>query len=117
MKIAASLVLLSASLSATGSVPQRLPVADQPGYQEPAQRWKSVDEPAAREACRDRIEQARAASGKPRLDRTPAGEEGPLLLYAVDHRVDGCGVLVPVNDPADIRQSPPPSAPELRPAR
>ena len=117
MKIVASIVLLSASLSAAGSAPERVPLAGQPAYEDPARAWSSIEEPAARQRCRDRIEQARASAGKPSLERETADPEKPLLMYAVDHRVDGCGVLVPVSDPSDLRSPPPAGKPRVRPAR
>ena len=117
MKIVASIVLLSASLSAAGFAPERMPLAGQPSYEEPARAWSSIEEPAARQRCRDRIEQARAASGKPKLERDATHPDEPLMMYAVDRRVDGCGVLVPVADPSDIRQAPAPRTPQIIPAK
>ena len=90
---------------------------DQPAYEAPAKPWSSVEEAERQRRCRDRIEQVRAEAGKPNLEREAASPDEPLLMYAVDHRVDGCGVLVPVADRADIRQSPEPGAPRIVPAR
>jgi hypothetical protein len=89
---------------------------DQPGFEAPAAPWTSVEQAERDRRCRDRIEQARSEAGRPKLEREPASPDKPLLIYAVDHRVDGCGVLVPVGDPADIRQSPPPGPPAVIPA-
>ncbi len=93
------------------------PVTSLPTYQAPAAPWASVDHAQELKACRDRIEQVRAASGKPELDRSPADPDKPLLIYAVDTRIDDCGVIIPVADPSDIRESPPPGRPQLVPAR
>lgn len=87
-----------------------------PSYEEPARPWPSVDAAEADRRCRDRIEQVRAQAGKPKLERGPADPGEPLLMYAVDHRIDGCGVLVPVADPADVRTSPEPGPARLIPA-
>jgi hypothetical protein len=65
----------------------------------------------SRAVCRDRIEQVRAASGLPRLDRGNASpDEQPLLIAAVDKRIGGCAVMVLRNNTSDIR--PIPAAPE-----
>lgn len=90
---------------------------DQPGYEAPAKPWSNVEQAELERRCRHRIEQARTDAGKPKLEGEPADAEKPLLIYAVDHRMDGCGVLVPVNDPADVRSPPPPSKPRVQPAR
>lgn len=112
MKLIAAVMLTSGVAGA--SPPAGL---DQPAYEAPARPWSSVEQAERERRCRDRIEQARAEAGKPKLEREPAKPDEPLLIYAVDHRVDGCGVLVPVADPSDIRQSPEPGPPELIPAR
>lgn len=90
---------------------------DQPGYEAPARPWTSVEQAELESRCRDRIEQARAEAGRPKLEREPADPDKPLLMYAVDRRIEGCGVLVPVGDPSDLRIAPPPGKPERIPAR
>ena len=111
---ACSLLALSPLL--VSATPPAVPL-DQPAYEAPAQAWRSVEDAEQARRCRDRIEQVRSEAGKPRLEREPARPDKPLLMYAVDHRVDGCGVLVPVGDRADIRQAPEPGRPEVIPAR
>jgi hypothetical protein len=59
--------------------------------------------------CGDRIQQVRDASGQPKLDREPAKPDEPLLIAAVDHRIDGCPVMVMRNDVSDVRPLPAPS--------
>lgn len=115
MKILASLAILAASVSTTAA---SMPPAqmEQPAYREPAQPWTSVDQAERARDCRDRIEKVRAAAGKPELERGPADPDKPLLMYAVDKRLDNCGVIVPVADPTDLRQSPEPGRPEVIPA-
>lgn len=106
MKLSIALVILAGSSTALAKDAPPAAITSFPGYDEPARPWTDVEYAAGRQRCRDRIEQARAASGQPELDRSPAGEEQPLLHYAIDRRIDGCGVLVPVSDPADIREPP-----------
>ena len=67
-------------------------------------------EHSAAEQCRDRIEMVRAERGLPRLQRENARphEVEALMFYAVDRQIDGCDVLVMVNDPQDVRPLPPP---------
>ena len=111
---ACSLMMLSPLL--VSATPPAVPL-DQPVYEAPAKAWSSVEEAEEARRCRDRIEQVRTEAGKPRLEREPASSDAPLLMYAVDHRVDGCGVLVPVSDPTDLRQAPEPGRPAIIPAR
>ena len=66
--------------------------------------------------CRDRIELVRQASGYPRLENLPASPDRPLLMYAVDQRIQDCSVIVPVSDPSDLRQAPEPGQLEMIPA-
>ena len=69
-------------------------------------------------ACRDRIETVRAERGLPMLDRQPASTEDPLLIAAVDRRIDGCSVLVMRHDTSDVRPVPKPDGrTTLRPLR
>ena len=97
------------------ATPPSLPLG-QPAYDAPAKAWPDIDAAEAARACRDRIEQVRDQAGRPKLERGPASPDKPLMMYAVDHRVDGCGVLVPVSDPADIRPAPEPGEVRLIPA-
>lgn len=79
-----------------------------PSYSEPAAQWNSIEDGGSR-VCRDRIDQVRDAWGQPKLDREPATLSEPLLLAAVDQRIDGCSVMVTRNDTSDIRPLPEPS--------
>lgn len=74
--------------------------------------------PPASSNCRDRIERARAELGQPTLDRETAGADKPLLIAAVDKRIDGCAVMQMKGDVNDLRPLPRP-APNaaLQPAR
>lgn len=118
---------------------------DNPAYSDPPERWESVDDMIedAEDAglivnegvrlgdpedydCRDRIHDAREASGQPPLpelapqapealpstpllDRQPASPDRPQAIYAVDRRQDGCSVMVMMGDPDDIRPLPLPA--------
>lgn len=109
------LPLAAAAIALLPGAASPQPLADHATYEAPAQPWRDTDDAQTR--CRDRIHHVRDAAGKPELDRKPAEPDKPLLIYAVDHRIDGCGVLVPAADPGDIRQSPEPGPAKLIPAR
>ncbi len=93
---------------------------DNPSYQEPERQWDSVEDakPSA-EACRDRIRHVREENGQPPLRRETANPDEPLLIAAVDHRIDGCGVMVMLRDTSDVRPIPetPEGPAKLIPAR
>ncbi|MXO73776.1 hypothetical protein GRI40_00875 [Altererythrobacter aerius] len=113
------LPLLVAAGAAAAALPAPSPARMLPGYTEPPARWTSVDEVADQVRCADRIERVRDVAGQPRLDRTPASPERPLMIAAVDKRIDDCAVLQMHGDINDVRPIPPanPSAPLLQPAR
>lgn len=67
--------------------------------------------------CRDRIERVRHERRLPKLVRERASNE-PLLIAAVDKRIDGCSVLVMRNNLNDIRPLPQSDdAPAFRPVK
>ena len=90
---------------------------------EPAQREPQDSAPQLGEAdqpvCRDRIEQVREERGLPRLDRQTATPDQPYFIAAVDHRIDGCSVIVMRSNTADVRPLPanPDGRGALMPAR
>ena len=95
------------ALALIGAAPPA-PQLSMPGYQEPAQQWKDIeqarkDDP---ERCRDTIRKVREENGQAELERAPASEERPLFIAAVDQRVDDCSVLVMRQDTSDIRPVP-----------
>lgn len=109
---AASLV----SAAASASTPPLL--ADQPSFGAPARPWASVDQAERNRECRDRIQQARDTNGQPPLGRETASPDEPLLIAAVDQRIDGCGVMVMHHDTSDIRPLPKiEQRPQIIPAR
>jgi hypothetical protein len=92
---------LIALVCATGAA------ADAPRTPSPEVRAPAASLSAEQRVCRDRIEQVRAASGLPRLDRDNATpEDQPLLIAAVDKRIGGCSVMVMYHDMSDIRPIP-----------
>ena len=114
------LILLPLCACATiGATPPATPDAMMPGYTRPAQKWSSVEEALSDRLCADRIEQVRDAAGEPRLDRAPASTETPMLIAALDKRIDGCAVLQMKGDVNDLRPVPLPSEGpvNLEPAR
>ena len=56
--------------------------------------------------CRDTIHTVREERGLPRLQRDTASPDEPLLIAAVDHRINGCSVMVMRNDTSDVRPLP-----------
>ena len=56
--------------------------------------------------CRDRVHTVREERELPRLERETTDPEEPLLIAAVDHRIDGCSVLVMKYDSTDVRPIP-----------
>jgi hypothetical protein len=82
-------------------------MAAMPSYRGPVLAWKTYEDGRPDDViCRDRIHKAREESNQRPLDREPATEEEPLLIWAVDRREDGCAVLVAKGDPDDIRPIP-----------
>jgi len=64
------------------------------------------DRPTNAAACTDRIHEVREERGLPRLERGTATPDEPLLIAAVDHRIDGCSVMVMRYDTRDVRPLP-----------
>lgn len=52
--------------------------------------------------CRDTIHQVREARGLPRLEDAPPAQ----MIAAVDHRINGCSVLVMHGNTSDVRPLP-----------
>jgi hypothetical protein len=107
-----SVILLSMLLLA-GPADAEAPPADFPAPPGP----RATNTGPSPELCRDRIEQVREETGQPKLERE-AWDEEPLLIAAVDKRIDGCSVLVMRNDLSDVRPIPRPgNRTTLRPAQ
>lgn len=111
-----TIVLAIASMALTGATePEAIATDatsfDNPAFAAPPRPWTSVPEldPDTSRLCADVIREARDNAGLPQLDRRTASPENPELVWAVDHRRDGCGVLVMRGNPDDIRPVPKPS--------
>ncbi|QZD92793.1 hypothetical protein K3162_01730 [Qipengyuania xiapuensis] len=91
---------------------------DMPAYEEPASRWETIEEATAEdENCRDRIREVREETGQPELEDDTGEPEEPMVIAAVDHRIDGCSVLVMRGNTDDVRPLPKPAGePKLVPA-
>lgn len=100
MRVALPLIVLTLGTSAAIAAPQAVPPEPMPGALSAQADPKTV--------CRDRIHEVRQERGLPKLQRDTASPEEPLLLAAVDHRIDGCSVMVMRNDTSDIRPIPAP---------
>lgn len=107
------LVLLTVGAAAVMAPAQ--PAPNGPIRPEAAIEVFGTPEPAD---CADRIERVRDDLAQPKLDRSPASAEQPLLIAAVDKRVDGCSVLQMHGAVNDLRPVPQNSnGPLLQPAR
>ena len=58
--------------------------------------------------CEQTITQVREANGQPSLRREGAAPEDAEMIAAVDHRIEGCSVMVMHNDTSDVRPVPEP---------
>lgn len=103
MRIAVSLMALVLASGATA--PQAVPPEPVPGALAAQADPKVV--------CRDRIHEVRQERGLPMLQRDTAKLDEPLLIAAVDKRIDGCSVMVMRNNLADVRPLPAPDAAPL----
>jgi hypothetical protein len=103
MRVAVSLIAVTLATGAaaeTARAPQLVPPEPVPGTSSARTDQKAV--------CNDRIELVRQERGLPKLQRDTASPDEPLLIAAVDRRVDGCSVMVMYNDTTDIRPLPAP---------
>lgn len=96
MRLAVPLIAL---VMTTGAIaPQAVPPEPVPGA------TTARTDPQA--VCRDRIELVRQERGLPKLQRDTALPDEPLFIAAVDHRIDGCSLMVMRHDTADVRPLP-----------
>ncbi|HEY6816732.1 MAG TPA: hypothetical protein VI168_14425 [Croceibacterium sp.] len=100
---------LVALVLATGAAAEQ-EVALAPAPEIPVLPDPSVRSPglplSEQKVCIDRIHEVRAERGFPLLDRGNAVADEPLMIAAVDHRIDGCSVLVMRHDTRDVRPLP-----------
>jgi hypothetical protein len=110
MRLAVSLMVLTFTTGAAAEsvqAPQAVPPEPVPGAFVAHTDGKAV--------CRDRIHEVRQERGLPKLQRDTASPDEALLIAAVDKRIDGCSVMVMLNDLSDVRPLPaPPEGPLLR---
>ena len=68
--------------------------------------------------CGDRIERVREELDQPKIQQETASPDKPLLITAVDKRIDGCAVMQMHNDINDLRPLPSRASgpPRLQPA-
>ena len=92
------LPLAALALTTGASAPQAVPPEPVPGALTTRTDQKAV--------CRDRIELVRQERGLPTLQRDTASPDEPLLIAAVDKRIDGCSVMVMRNNTSDVRPIP-----------
>ena len=105
-----ALVLATGASGESIGAPQPVPPEPVPG---------AMTAQADRQAvCRDRIHMVRQERGLPMLQRDTASPDEPLLIAAVDKRIDGCSVMVMRNDLSDVRPLPAIDGPgRMMPAR
>jgi hypothetical protein len=100
MRLALPLIaLLPASLAAEAPTPT-------PGPPVPLAPGPSLGLQQARVPCRDTIHQVRRERGLPEIQRGTASPDEPLMIAAVDHRIDGCSVMVMHGRTGDVRPLP-----------
>ncbi len=109
MRIAPSLIVLTlatGALAESTSAPSAVPPEPVPGTQSAATDSEVV--------CRDRIQLVRQQRGLPKLQRDTASPDEPLMIAAVDHRIDGCSVMVMRSNTADVRPIPKPGTERMQ---
>ncbi len=105
-----AILLATGAAAETPAAPEAVPPERVPGAVN-AQADRNV-------VCRDRIHMVRQERGLPTLQRDTVSPDRPLLIAAVDRRIDGCSVLVMRNDLGDVRPIPAPEGTaRLRPIR
>jgi hypothetical protein len=109
MRIAVSMIALTLATGAAAEIsvaPEAVPPEPVPGAQTAQADPKTV--------CSDRIHLVRQERGLPKLQRDTATPDEPLLIAAVDKRIDGCSYLVMRNDLADVRPIPEAGPPRVQ---
>jgi hypothetical protein len=74
--------------------------------EQPSPDFTAPERAELRENCRDRIVLVREELGLPKLERDTASPDEPLLIAAVDKRIDGCAVMVMHGNTSDVRPLP-----------
>lgn len=110
----AALTVALLACTAASAAPERTDHA--PNFAEPEILELQTPSELGETVCRDRIHTVREERGLPAIQRETADPEEPLLIAAVDHRIDDCSVMVMKYDTRDVRPLPKPAegAPLLR---
>ena len=109
MRVAVSLIALMLATGAaaeTLAAPEAVPPEPVPGVTTAQADPKAV--------CTDRIHLVRQERGLPKLQRDTATPDEPLLIAAVDKRIDGCSVMVMRGNLADVRPIPEAGPPRVQ---
>ena len=116
MRIVAPLIALV--LTTAAAPPQTDTEARSENEEQNEARVVEIDPATGKAICRDRIQQVRVERGLPWIDRgTAVDPDQPLLIATVDHRIDGCSVMVMRDNTSDVRPLPEPRKHRLMPAR
>ncbi|MBT2133701.1 hypothetical protein KK137_05075 [Croceibacterium sp. LX-88] len=106
-----AIALLALALTTGAVAPNEVPLAPVPGAKHALANTKA-------DSCIGRIELVRQERGQPALQRDADKAEEGMLIAAVDHKIDGCSVLVMRNDTSDVRPVPTINEPaQVRPLR
>ena len=73
---------------------------------QPSPDFNPPERAELRENCRDRIALVPEERSLPKLGRDTASPDEPLLIAAVDKRIDGCAVMVMHGNTSDARPLP-----------
>jgi len=114
MRAALALIALALANGAAAEPPAPTPANDIVIPISPS--FSQLPPPQGKVPCRDTIHQVREERGLPPLDPDSAAPEPPQLIAAVDHRINGCSVLVMHSNTSDVRPLPamPDGPPRLR---
>ena len=96
-------IVVAALLACTAASPP-----SEPSVTEPELRELQVSAEPGEAVCRDRIHTVREERDLPTINRETADPDVPLLIAAVNHRIDGCSVMVMRHDTRDVRPIPRP---------
>ena len=115
MRVVVPLIALFVTTAAAPA--QTEPEVLSEGEQQGQAQVVEIDPTTGKVICRDKIQQVRAERGLPWVDRgTAVDPDQPLLIATVDHRIDGCSVMVMRDDTSDVRPLPEPRDHRLMPA-
>lgn len=102
MRMALPLLALLPTLAAA-EAPEAVPA---PGIVVPQLPGSVTAAPGGRVPCRDTIHQVREERGLPPLEREDRATGEAVMIAAVDHRINGCSVMVMHGNTSDVRPLP-----------